>query len=200
MADDRVVASVKKYLGVLRAEHGVDTHAAVLFGSYARGEADEWSDIDLVVLAGRFDEGIDGEMSTSSGGLPREPTAASNRYRAASANGTRTSRAPSSRSPVARARSSCLMLPDEAAALVAPWAGRPVPVLPIRQVRQSRGYSGARPIRPESRTRTTRRDSPREGSACPWLPGPVRARMKSSWIVAAGEATATSFTRGYESR
>ena len=59
MADDRVVASVKKYLGVLRAEHGVDTHAAVLFGSYARGEADEWSDIDLVVLAGRFDKGIE---------------------------------------------------------------------------------------------------------------------------------------------
>ena len=57
------------------------------------------------------------------------------------------------------------MLPDEAAALVAAWAGRPVPVLPIRQVRQSRGYSGARPIRPESRTRTTRRDNPREGSS-----------------------------------
>lgn len=59
MADERVVASVKKYLDVLRTEHGVDTHAAVLFGSHARGEADEWSDIDLVVLAGRFDDGIE---------------------------------------------------------------------------------------------------------------------------------------------
>jgi len=30
----------------------------VLFGSYAGGGADEWSDIDLVVLAGRFDREI----------------------------------------------------------------------------------------------------------------------------------------------
>ena len=27
----------------------------MLFGSYARGEADEWSDIDLVVVARKFD-------------------------------------------------------------------------------------------------------------------------------------------------
>ena len=55
MADERVVESIRNYLNVLRTEHGVDARAAVLFGSYARGEADEWSDIDLVVVAPRFD-------------------------------------------------------------------------------------------------------------------------------------------------
>jgi len=59
MADERILDSIRTYLGVLRAEHGVDARAAVLFGSYVRGEADEWSDIDLVVLAGRFDERIE---------------------------------------------------------------------------------------------------------------------------------------------
>jgi hypothetical protein len=42
----------------LQDDFGLDARAAVLFGSYARGGADEWSDIDVVVLAGRFDSGI----------------------------------------------------------------------------------------------------------------------------------------------
>ena len=54
MADERVVASVKRYLNALRSEFGVDARAAVLFGSYARGGTDEWSDIDIVVLAARL--------------------------------------------------------------------------------------------------------------------------------------------------
>lgn len=58
MADERIVTSVKRYLRALQADHGLDARAAVLFGSYARGGADEWSDIDLVVLAGRFDREI----------------------------------------------------------------------------------------------------------------------------------------------
>jgi uncharacterized protein len=58
VADERVVASIKRYLRTLQSEFGLDARAAVLFGSYARGGADEWSDIDLVVLAGRFDREI----------------------------------------------------------------------------------------------------------------------------------------------
>ena len=40
---------------VLRQEHALNVSQAVLFGSYARGEADQWSDIDLIVVAARFD-------------------------------------------------------------------------------------------------------------------------------------------------
>jgi hypothetical protein len=58
VADERVVASVRRYLRTLQREFGLDARAGVLFGSYARGSADEWSDIDLVVLAGRFDKAI----------------------------------------------------------------------------------------------------------------------------------------------
>ena len=48
-------------------------------------------------------------ISASSGEWPLTPTAASNRSRAASASGTRISRAPSSRSPAAKDRSFCRM-------------------------------------------------------------------------------------------
>lgn len=54
MVDTSVVESVKKYLGLLRAE-GLDVSFGVLFGSFARGEADKWSDIDLLVVSPRFD-------------------------------------------------------------------------------------------------------------------------------------------------
>ncbi len=46
-------------MDVLRREHALNVSQAVLFGSYARGAADLWSDIDLVVVATRFDAGID---------------------------------------------------------------------------------------------------------------------------------------------
>ena len=58
MADALVVASVKRRLQALQSEFGLDAQAAVLFGSHARGGADASSDIDIVVLAGRFDTGI----------------------------------------------------------------------------------------------------------------------------------------------
>jgi predicted nucleotidyltransferase len=53
-----VIDAVKRYIDVLRREHAFNVSQAVLFGSFARGRADEWSDIDLVVVASRFDEGI----------------------------------------------------------------------------------------------------------------------------------------------
>ena len=58
MADAAVIDAVKRYIDVLRREHAFNVSQAVLFGSFARGRADEWSDIDLVVVASRFDEGI----------------------------------------------------------------------------------------------------------------------------------------------
>jgi len=52
-----IAARVRAYLQELRA-HGVDARFAVVFGSYATGRATEWSDIDVVVVARRFDTTI----------------------------------------------------------------------------------------------------------------------------------------------
>ncbi len=54
MVDESILRDIKKYLRNLHA-HGIHARKAVLFGSYARGEANHWSDIDLVVLAPEFD-------------------------------------------------------------------------------------------------------------------------------------------------
>ncbi|MBM4355376.1 MAG: nucleotidyltransferase domain-containing protein [Deltaproteobacteria bacterium] len=54
MAAEHVVGSVRRYLDVLR-DNGIDAAFAVLFGSQVKGDADEWSDIDLVVVAPYFD-------------------------------------------------------------------------------------------------------------------------------------------------
>jgi predicted nucleotidyltransferase len=45
---------VRQYLAALPAV-GIHARRAVLFGSFARGEADQYSDIDLVVIAREFD-------------------------------------------------------------------------------------------------------------------------------------------------
>ena len=50
MAKDEIVEIVKRYLASLPAL-GIHACRAVLFGSYIRGKADEYSDIDLVVIA-----------------------------------------------------------------------------------------------------------------------------------------------------
>ncbi len=54
MVDESILRDIKRYLSNLHA-HGIHARKAVLFGSYARGEANQWSDIDLVVLAPEFD-------------------------------------------------------------------------------------------------------------------------------------------------
>ena len=54
MAEETVIAAVKLYLAELPAL-GIHATRAVLFGSYARGQADEDSDIDLIVIAPEFD-------------------------------------------------------------------------------------------------------------------------------------------------
>jgi uncharacterized protein len=54
MADPEAVAAVRRYLGAL-AERGLAPSFAVLFGSAVTGGAGRWSDLDLVVVASRFD-------------------------------------------------------------------------------------------------------------------------------------------------
>lgn len=54
MVEDTVVESVKSYLARLSAV-GIHASKAVLFGSFARGQGGEYSDIDLVVIAPEFD-------------------------------------------------------------------------------------------------------------------------------------------------
>ena len=54
MVDGAVVEIVKRYLRALQKD-GIHARSGILFGSFARGEATEWSDIDLVVIAPEFD-------------------------------------------------------------------------------------------------------------------------------------------------
>lgn len=50
MVSQSIDAVVRQYLHAL-AEVGIHARRAVLFGSHAKGTADEWSDIDLVVIS-----------------------------------------------------------------------------------------------------------------------------------------------------
>lgn len=43
---------IKQAIGFLQRK--IRVHQAILFGSHARGEADEWSDIDLAVISADF--------------------------------------------------------------------------------------------------------------------------------------------------
>lgn len=54
MVEESIIGVIKRYLAELPSE-GIHARQGVLFGSFARGEAREWSDIDLVVIAPEFD-------------------------------------------------------------------------------------------------------------------------------------------------
>lgn len=54
MVEKTVIEAVKKYLAEL-PRVGINARRAILFGSFARGQADEYSDIDLIVIAPEFD-------------------------------------------------------------------------------------------------------------------------------------------------
>jgi hypothetical protein len=54
MVEEAVVGSIMKYLASRRG-FGIHASKAVLFGSFARGDASDLSDIDLVVIAPQFD-------------------------------------------------------------------------------------------------------------------------------------------------
>jgi len=55
MVDRGIVESVKNYLSKL-TEAGIPVQFGIVFGSYARGKANEWSDIDLIVVSAKYDE------------------------------------------------------------------------------------------------------------------------------------------------
>lgn len=54
MAAQSVVETIHRYLDVVR-QRGIPVDFAVLYGSHARGEESEWSDIDLMVISPLFD-------------------------------------------------------------------------------------------------------------------------------------------------
>ncbi len=53
---DKVIKIIDKYLVALR-DNNIPVNQAILFGSYAKGNYDAWSDIDLVLVSEVF-EGI----------------------------------------------------------------------------------------------------------------------------------------------
>jgi len=53
---NRIQNIITQYLALLK-EHGFNIQQAILFGSYAKGRANEWSDIDLALVSNVF-EGV----------------------------------------------------------------------------------------------------------------------------------------------
>ncbi len=64
MVESGIVDVIRRYLAVLPSV-GIHARRAVLFGSFATGQAHQWSDIDLVVIAPEFDAGRDFETVKS---------------------------------------------------------------------------------------------------------------------------------------
>jgi predicted nucleotidyltransferase len=54
VADESVVNSVRRYVKALQ-DSGLPVQFGVIFGSQATDKADEWSDIDLLVISAVFD-------------------------------------------------------------------------------------------------------------------------------------------------
>jgi uncharacterized protein len=56
MAETRrqITALIRRYVAALEAR-GIPVERVILFGSYAAGHAQEWSDIDIAVISPRFD-------------------------------------------------------------------------------------------------------------------------------------------------
>lgn len=55
MVNPEIINIVRQYLTALPAI-GINPTGAILFGSQARGNTHEWSDIDVVIIAPEFDE------------------------------------------------------------------------------------------------------------------------------------------------
>lgn len=54
MVDEAIVESVRRYLQAV-TKQGIPVQYGIVFGSYAVGRADKWSDIDLLVVSSLFD-------------------------------------------------------------------------------------------------------------------------------------------------
>jgi predicted nucleotidyltransferase len=57
MVDPKVIAAVKEYLKNL-SQNGLPVAFGVIFGSQVTGQANDLSDIDLIVVSPQFDSGI----------------------------------------------------------------------------------------------------------------------------------------------
>jgi predicted nucleotidyltransferase len=55
MADEAIVKSIQNYLRAVE-QKDIPVKYGVLFGSYARGQEYEWSDIDLLVVSPLYDK------------------------------------------------------------------------------------------------------------------------------------------------
>ena len=54
MVTSTIVTVVRNYLQTLQ-DYGIEVRFGVVFGSRSQGEANKWSDIDLLVVSPRFD-------------------------------------------------------------------------------------------------------------------------------------------------
>lgn len=54
MDKSTIIKIIRNYFIAL-SENGIHPRRAILYGSHAREEADEWSDIDLIIIAPEFD-------------------------------------------------------------------------------------------------------------------------------------------------
>ena len=57
LSKDGVIKIVQEFIQLLRQHH--DVREVYLFGSFAKGTAKEYSDVDLAVVLGRVDQSID---------------------------------------------------------------------------------------------------------------------------------------------
>ena len=55
MVNESIALIVRNYLSNLHRQDIPITYA-VIFGSYARGEADQWSDVDVLIVSPRFNQ------------------------------------------------------------------------------------------------------------------------------------------------
>ena len=60
MVEPAIINSVKQYLKKV-SENGIPVSFGAIYGSFATGNAGEWSDIDLIVVSSHFDKIIDRE-------------------------------------------------------------------------------------------------------------------------------------------
>lgn len=50
---DQVIAEIKRFIELLE-DNNIHIEQAVLFGSYAKGTANEWSDVDIALVSDNF--------------------------------------------------------------------------------------------------------------------------------------------------
>ena len=55
MAEKEVINLIKRYIVLLNTE-GLSVKKTFLFGSYSNGQANEFSDIDVMIVSDKFDE------------------------------------------------------------------------------------------------------------------------------------------------